>query len=99
MWAVLQGNDSHGIPKSQVPKITRSSPGPNYPRDVGGKKGWKKEIQRRESSRKEIEFKNEFRRIQREEKEKQEGQKPKDRMTKTMGEEILEIKEKREKNG
>ena len=38
MWAVLQGNDSHGIPKSQVPKITRSSPGPINPRDVGGGK-------------------------------------------------------------
>ena len=42
----------------------------------------KKEIQRRESPRKEIELKNELRRIQREEKEKQEGQKPKDRKKK-----------------
>ena len=69
---MLQGDYSRGIPEVEVPKTTGSSLGPANPREVGrGKKEEKerkKDIQRRESARKEIEFK----RTQREEKEKQE---------------------------
>ena len=99
MWAVLQGNDSRGISKSQVPITTRSSLGPINPRDVGRGKREETRTTEKRIIKKGNRIKNEFRRIQRDEKEKQEGQQPKDRMKKTMGEEILEIIEKREKNG
>ena len=60
----------------------------------------KREIRRREAARKEIEQKNEFKRIHREEKWKLEGQKPKDKKIKTIGQDTLEIiKETREKWG
>ena len=57
----------------------------------------KKEIRRREEARKEIELKNEFKRIQRKEKLKQEGWKPRDRKEKKIGEDILKIVEETRK--
>ena len=78
MSAVLQGDNSRRIPGAQVSETSRSSPGPVNPGDGARRKGEKK-IRRREAARKEIELKNEFKKIQREEKWKQEGQKPRDK--------------------
>ena len=86
--------------KHRCPKLLDLLQAPLTPETLKEEKERKKETQRREPARKEIELKNEFNKIQREDKEKQEGQKTKDKKKKTMGQEILEvIKETREKWG
>ena len=86
--------------KHKGPRLLDLLQTPLTPESLEEAKERKQEIRRREEAGKEIELKNEFKKIHKEEKLKQKGQEPKVKKEKKMQEEILKIiKETREKWG
>ena len=84
----------------RCPKLVDLLQAPLTPETVKEETERKREIRRREAARKEIELKNEFKIIQREEKWEQKGRKPRDKKKSTTGQGISEIiKETRAKWG
>ena len=84
--------------KHKCPRLLDLLPTPLTPESLEEAKERKEEIRKREEARKEIELKNEFRKIYKKEKLKLEGQEHKVKKEKKMQQEILKIiKETREK--